>query len=171
MLCLLSLLASFEACISTSSLLLAVINWFSWISSHRSALSTSCSRECQHNISNMWRNFKISRKHWRKPSKMRMKVQPKEKHDEQRNLIQKREIGHQGLNMKLAQLTERRVGNSTTSVQCKPPYVWTDMVQGCRSTVWCRRLVLPYGTKGGQFVLQFDLSTAGRGSPKKSPIV
>src|SRR5712664_4446828 len=63
-----------------------------------------------------------------------------------------------------------RVGNSTTSVQCKPPYVWTDMVQGCRSTVWCRRLVLPYGTKGGQFVLQFDLSTAGRGSPKKSRI-
>ena len=58
-----------------------------------------------------------------------------------------------------------RVGNSTTSVQCKPPYVWTDMVQGCRSTVWCRRLVLPYGTKGGQFVLQFDLSTAGRGCP------
>jgi len=25
-----------------------------------------------------------------------------------------------------------RVVNSTTSVQCKPPYVWTDMVQGYR---------------------------------------
>jgi hypothetical protein len=35
--------------------------------------------------------------------------QLKEKHDQQRNLIQKLEIGRQGLNMKLAQLTERKI--------------------------------------------------------------
>ncbi|KAN0066941.1 hypothetical protein V8E54_014999 [Elaphomyces granulatus] len=54
-------------------------------------------------------NFKISRKRCRKPSKTRVKVQPKEKHGQQCNLIQKLEIGLQGLNMKLAQLTERKI--------------------------------------------------------------
>src|SRR6202161_2110705 len=58
--------------------------------------------------------------------------------------------------------------DSTTSVQCKPPCVWTDTVQGRRSTVWSRRLALPYGIEGGQFVLQFDLSTAVQGLPRKS---
>ena len=53
-----------------------------------------------------------------------------------------------------------RVVNSTTSVQYKPPCVWTDTVQGRHSTVWSRRLALPYGTEGGQFVLQFDLRTS-----------
>jgi hypothetical protein len=33
-------------------------------------------------------------------------------------------------------------------------------VQGRHSTVWSRRLVLPYGTEGGQFVLQFGLGAA-----------
>ena len=35
--------------------------------------------------------------------------QLKEKHDQQRNLNQKLEIGRQGLNMKLAPLTERKI--------------------------------------------------------------
>ena len=60
----------------------------------------------------------------------------------------------------------RRVVSSTTSVQCKPPYVWTDTVQARCSTVWYRQLALPYGTGGGQFALQFDLSTAVQGLPK-----
>jgi hypothetical protein len=59
-----------------------------------------------------------------------------------------------------------RVVSSTTSVQCKPPYVWTDTVQARCSTVWYRQLALPYGTGGGQFALQFDLSTAVQGLPK-----
>ena len=40
------------------------------------------------------------------------------------------------------------------------PCVWTDAVQGHHSTVWSRPLALPYGTEGGQFVLQFDLGAA-----------
>ena len=63
-------------------------------------------------------------------------------------------------------MIEGRVVNSTTSVQYKPPCVWTDTVQGHHSTVWSRRLALPYGTGGGQFVLQFDLSAAVQGLPK-----
>jgi len=53
-----------------------------------------------------------------------------------------------------------RVVNSTASVQCKLPCVWTDTVHGHRSTVWSRLFVLLDGTAGGQFVLQFDLGTA-----------
>ena len=53
-----------------------------------------------------------------------------------------------------------KVVNSTTSVQCKPPYVWIDTVQGHHSTVWSRWLALLYG--------QFDLGTAVQGLPKKS---
>jgi hypothetical protein len=60
-----------------------------------------------------------------------------------------------------------RVVNSTTSVQCKPPCVWTDTVQSLHSTVWSRQLALPYGTEGGRFVLQFDLGAAVQGLPKK----
>ena len=63
-------------------------------------------------------------------------------------------------------MIEGRVVNSTTSVQYKPPCVWTDTVQGRYSTVWSRRLALPYGTEGGQFMLQFDLSVAVQGLPK-----
>ena len=60
-----------------------------------------------------------------------------------------------------------RVVNSTTSVQCKPPCVWTDTVQSLHSTVWSRQLALPYGTEGGRFVLQFDLGAAVQGLLKK----
>ena len=59
-------------------------------------------------------------------------------------------------------------GVSTTSVQCKTPYVWTDTVQSLHSTVWSRRLALPYGTEGSRFVLQFDLGAAVQGLPKKN---
>jgi hypothetical protein len=61
-----------------------------------------------------------------------------------------------------------RVVNSTTSVQCKPPCVWTDTVQSLHSTVWSRQLALPYGTEGGRFVLQFDLGAAVQGLLKKN---
>jgi hypothetical protein len=63
----------------------------------------------------MRRNFKIPRKLCREAqqnedeSTLSQLWQLKEKHDQQLNPIQKLKIGRQGLNMKLAQLTERKI--------------------------------------------------------------
>ena len=45
-------------------------------------------------------------------------------------------------------------------------HVVEDELRTTEGTVWSRRLALPYGTEGGQFVLQFDLSVAVQGLPK-----
>ncbi|KAN0079301.1 hypothetical protein V8E54_004515 [Elaphomyces granulatus] len=60
----------------------------------------------------MRRNFKIPRKLCREAQQNEDEStlsQLKEKHDQQLNPIQKLQIGRQGLNMKLAQLTEHKI--------------------------------------------------------------
>src|SRR5712664_4270420 len=46
------------------------------------------------------------------------------------------------------------VSKTTVQPQCKPPYVWTDTVQGRHSTVWSGRLALPYGTEAWEVSLK-----------------